>query len=54
MMELLTGLLNPSHKKRYTVDDALAKLRSPEEETTRRPGRPIPCKLVALCAADHQ
>lgn len=48
MVELLTGLLNPSQKKRLTADDALVKLRSPEEETTRRPGRPIPCKLKYL------
>ncbi|WWC92548.1 uncharacterized protein L201_007507 [Kwoniella dendrophila CBS 6074] len=36
MSEVLSGLLNPIAKKRVTADDALSKLRSADEETTRR------------------
>lgn len=38
LMDLLSGLLNPSYKKRLTAEEALARLRSPEEEMTSRPG----------------
>jgi hypothetical protein len=34
---LLVGLLNPSAKKRLTAEEALSRLRAPEEESTRRP-----------------
>jgi hypothetical protein len=33
---LLAGLLSPSAKKRMTAEEALARLRAPEEESTRR------------------
>lgn len=38
--DLLTGLLNPSHKKRLTAEESLSRLRAPEEESTRRPQPP--------------
>lgn len=42
VMEVLTGLLNPNHKKRLTAEEALSKLRAPEDEITRRPTRITP------------
>ncbi|KAL7420932.1 eukaryotic translation initiation factor 2-alpha kinase [Cryptotrichosporon argae] len=38
MMEILSGLLNPSSKKRFTAEEALSKLRA-EDEITRRPSK---------------
>lgn len=49
LMDLLSGLLNPSHKKRLTAEEALSRLRAPDEEITSRPG-PRPASGLAMAS----